>query len=235
MTQVIRSNDRHTADFGWLQTHWHFSFSDYQDPANIHFGALRVFNDDVIQPSGGFEPHPHRDMEIVTVVLDGELAHKDSTGSEGIIHPWEVQVMSAGKGIVHSEFNASDKRPVHLLQLWIIPRHRGNKPRWEQKKFDPAAAAGRLLPVVSSGDVDGTLAIDQDATIYLSTLSAGQEVVHGTKSDRKVYVFVIDGTVAAGGTELNAGDQARISGETTLTFRASRDAHVILLDLPDLE
>jgi redox-sensitive bicupin YhaK (pirin superfamily) len=235
MITTIPSEARHFGDFGWLATHWHFSFGDYHDPANMNWGALRVFNDDVIQGSGGFEPHPHRDMEIVTVVLEGALEHEDSTGNKGLIKPWEVQVMSAGKGIIHSERNASKDDPLHLLQLWIMPRHRGNKPRWEQKPFDPALAHGKLLPVVSSGDVPGTLAIDQDATVYLSQLRAGEEVAHVSNAQRKLYLFAIAGRVSANGIELSPGDQARIADESKLEIKAREDAQLILLDLPDLK
>src|SRR6476646_1970137 len=135
MLNVIKSADRHFADHGWLQTHWHFSFSDYHDPKNMNFSRLRVFNDDIVQPEGGFGLHPHRDMEIITYVLDGELSHQDSVGNQGVIRPGEVQVMSAGKGIMHAEVNASKTTPVHLLQIWIEPRHRGNTPAWGQHQY----------------------------------------------------------------------------------------------------
>ena len=232
MIQVIRSKERHFADHGWLQTYWHFSFAEYHDPQNIRWGALRVFNDDVIQPGQGFPMHGHRDMEIITCVLDGALEHRDSMGNHGVIHPGEVQVMSAGTGITHSEFNHSKKEPVHLLQLWIFPRKKGLKPRWEQKRFAAAERNGKLLPVVSSGDLPGTLAIDQDAAIYLSALAAGEEVTHRSHDGRKAYLFVIAGGATVNGEALAAGDQARIADETELRVRATADAEVILLDLP---
>jgi quercetin 2,3-dioxygenase len=165
MIQLIKSDQRYHADHGWLDTHWHFSFSDYYDPQNMNFGALRVFNDDVVQGGGGFGMHPHKDMEIITVVLDGELEHKDSLGNGGVIRPGDVQVMSAGRGIKHAEFNHSKTTPVHLMQIWILPRHVGNAPRWEQKHFDPAGRAGRLMPVATGGNIGGTLVIDQDAAM----------------------------------------------------------------------
>src|SRR5215204_6525543 len=133
--QVIRSDERHHADHGWLDTRWHFSFADYHDPENVHYGPLRVFNDDVVQGGGGFDLHPHRDMEIITYVIDGELAHQDSTGNRGVVRSGEVQVMSAGKGIFHAEHNASAEKPVRLLQIWIQPKNHGNQPRWEQRQF----------------------------------------------------------------------------------------------------
>ncbi len=174
MIKVIKSEDRYHVDFGWLSTYWHFSFDTYHDPSNMNWGALRVFNDDVIRPGQGFGSHPHRDMEIVTYVLDGELEHRDNQGNTGVIHPGEVQVMSAGTGIVHSEYNHSKVRPVHLLQLWIMPRTKGSKSRWEQRQFTLTERTEILLPVVSDGKVPGTLPIDQDATIYVSALTGGR-------------------------------------------------------------
>lgn len=232
MIKVVRSEERHHADRGWLSTRWHFSFADYYDPANMNWGALRVFNDDVVRPGRGFGAHPHRDMEIVTSVLEGELEHRDDQGNTGAIHPGEVQVMSAGTGIVHSEYNHSKERPVHFLQLWITPRTRDLKPRWEQRRFAPAERTGRLLPVVSAGDIPGTLTIDQDAAIYVSGLGAGQEVSHRSRAGRKAYLFVIAGRLTVNGTPLAPGDQARIADEPELTLRAQEDAELILLDLP---
>ena len=234
MITVIPSDQRYTADHGWLTARWHFSFSDYVDRRNMNWGALRVFNDDVVQGGGGFDFHPHRDMEIVTVVLDGALEHRDNLGNRGVIRPGEVQVMSAGKGILHAEHNNSKTEPLHLLQLWILPRNKGNTPRWEQQTFDQAARRGRLLPVVSSGDVPGTLAIDQNATIYVSSLSEGQEATHATEQTRKPYLFVIDGAVTVNGRAVNKGDQARIDHERKLEIVATADSELILLDLPDI-
>jgi len=234
VTKVIKSDERHHANFGWLDTRWHFSFDTYHDPSNLNWGALRVFNDDVIEPSRGFGMHPHRDMEIVTYVLSGELEHKDSTGNRGVIHPGEVQVMSAGTGILHSEYNHSQENPVHLLQLWILPRTRGLKPRWEQRQFAPAERLGRLLPVVSSGELAGTLAIDQDAQVYVATLPAGSKVKHQSRQHRKAYVFVIEGDLSVNGTQLAAGDQARIAHEPELSIQSAKDSELILVDLPDV-
>ena len=232
MIAVIPSNQRHSADAGWLQTHWHFSFSDYHDPANMNWSALRVFNDDVIQGGGGFGMHPHRDMEIVTYVVKGELEHQDHLGNRGIIHPGEVQVMSAGKGIMHAEYNHSKDKPAHLMQLWILPRGKGNPPRWEQKQFTPEQRQGRLLPVVSSGNVDGTLAIDQDATIFVSRLTKGQTVKYDSAPGRHGYLFVIDGSLTLNDRKLAAGDQARLKDESHLDIAAKTDAELIFLDLP---
>ena len=230
--QIIRSEERHHQNFGWLDTRWHFSFAEYNDPANEQWGALRVFNDDVVEAAQGFGMHPHRDMEIITIVLDGALEHQDSLKNRGVIHPGEVQVMSAGKGIVHSEFNHSKTAPLHLLQLWIFPRTRNLTPRWEQRVFDQKSREGRLLPVVSSGDIPETLTIDQDATIYLSNLRSGQKVTHHSKAGRLGYLFVIDGAVELSGQKLAKGDQARLADQTHIEIQGKDDAEFIFLDLP---
>ncbi len=235
MINTIKSEERYHADWGWLDTRWHFSFDTYYDPANLNWGALRVFNDDVIQPAKGFGFHPHRDMEIVTYVLEGELEHRDNQGNRGVIHPGEVQVMSAGTGIVHSEYNHSPEKPLHLLQLWILPRHGGSKPRWEQHQFAAPERQGKLLPVVSDGTLPGTLRIDQDAPIYVSSLAAGQEVEYKSRAGRKAYLFAIAGEVEVNGTRLSAGDQARIADEPELKLRSAQDSELILLDLPDVK
>jgi hypothetical protein len=232
--RIIRSDERHHANFGWLDTRWHFSFDTYHDPSNLNWGALRVFNDDVIEPGQGFGMHQHRDMEIFTYILSGELEHQDSTGNRGVIHPGEVQVMSAGTGILHSEYNHSQEKPVHFLQRWILPRTPGLRPRWEQRQFAAAGRLGRLLPVVSSGELSGTLAIDQDAQIYVSALPAGSEVKHQIHPPRKAYVFAIEGDLSVNGTQLATGDQARIADEPELSIQSAKDSELILLDLPEV-
>lgn len=234
MIKVIKSDARHHQDFGWLDAHWHFSFDTYHDPANLHWGALRVFNDDVIRPGQGFPMHGHRDMEIITYIIEGALEHQDSMGNKGVIRRGEVQVMSAGTGVMHSEYNHSKQDPVHLLQLWILPRTKGLKPRWDQRSFPEAARNSLLLPVVSDGNLPGTLGIDQDAQIYLSSLPSGKGVVHKSRDGRKVYLFVIEGRVAISDTLLAAGDQARIADESELQLKATADSGLILLDLPNI-
>lgn len=228
MIHTIPSEQRHHADMGWLSTRWHFSFDRYYDPKNMNWGPLRVFNDDVVQPGQGFGTHGHRDMEIVSIVLDGALEHADSIGTREVLKAGEVQVMSAGAGIRHSEYNASATDTVHFLQLWLMPRHQGLPPRWEQREF--ADRDGKLLPVVSNGDIPGTLSIDQDATIYLSRLAAGKQLTHANKA--KAYLFVMEGELDVNGHSLKKGDQARIDGETALNLQAKADAHFVLLDLP---
>jgi quercetin 2,3-dioxygenase len=235
MIKTIKSEERHHANFGWLDTHWHFSFGGYYDPLNENWGALRVFNDDIVEPGQGFGTHPHRDMEIVTYVLDGELEHQDSTGNKGVIHPGEVQVMSAGSGIQHSEYNHSKKAPVHFMQIWIFPRTEGTKPRWEQRQFMPSERKGKLLPIVSSGDLAGTLKIDQAAQIYVSALPAGGVVKHQSLPNRKTYVFTMEGEVSINRVKLSKGDQARIADEPELNIKAAKDSEIILLDLPELQ
>ncbi len=232
MLNIIRSNDRYFANHGWLETHWHFSFGDYHDPANMHWGELRVFNDDIVHPGGGFDFHPHKDMEIVSYIVDGQLEHRDRLGNRHVNKGGEVQVMSAGSGIVHAEANPSETESMRLIQLWIYPRHKNNKPRWENKPFTEADRHNRLLPVVSSGNLDGTLAIDQDASIYVSKLDAGKAVEHVSKAGRHAYLFVIGGEIEVNGEKLLDGDQARIKDERSLKITASKDAELILLDLP---
>lgn len=243
MINIIKSDQRFHADHGWLKTYWHFSFGDYYDPRNTNWSALRVFNDDLVAGGGGFGMHPHRDMEIITYVTAGALRHEDSVGNAGVVRPGEVQVMSAGKGIRHAERNVSETEPLKLLQIWIEPRSKGNKPRWEQRQFAKSDREGRLLPVVSGGDVPGTLAIDQDATIYVASLRSGESVTHAMASAaassaaaaggrRHAYVYVTSGRIILNGRELDAGDQARLVDEPTVQITASADAELILLDLP---
>ena len=244
MVQIIRSADRHHLDAGWLSTHWHFSFDDYYDPENISFGPLRVFNDDVIKPSGGFPMHPHKEMEIVTYVIEGTLEHSDSMGNKGQIKPGEIQRMSAGTGLRHSEYNASKTDPLHLVQLWIIPAKQRLTPSWEQKQFSVEARSGKLLPIaVPEGEkVGGAVSIHQDATIYTSLLSNGQTAKHAMDVGRRAYIFVINGELkleAKNGNKdakpvtLAAGDQARVTDVATLTLSGgATPADFLLLDLP---
>ncbi|QOV89926.1 pirin family protein [Humisphaera borealis] len=232
MITVIPSADRYSADHGWLQTHWHFSFADYYDPKNMNWSALRVFNDDIVKAGGGFDFHPHKDMEIVSYIVDGELEHRDRLGNRHTNKPGEVQVMSAGRGIVHAENNPS-KSDMRLIQLWILPRNKNNEPRWEQKPYTRADRHNRLLQVVAPTDhpVDGVLTIDQDASIFVSALDAGKEVTHNQVGTH-AYLFVIAGEVSVNGKTLKNGDQARVADEKSLAIKAAGDAEFILLDLP---
>jgi len=237
MTQLIRSNERYHKDAGWLKANWHFAFADYHDPDNVQFGPLRVFNDDVVQPGTGFGLHPHKDMEIITYVISGQLEHQDHLGNRGIVHAGEVQVMSAGKGIFHGERNPSKSDPVRLLQIWVMPRTMGGTPRWEQKQFTHADREGKLLPVVSPSDApaNGTLTIDQDAIVYVSSLKQGQSIDHETNPGRLSYVFVISGTVEAedGSITLAGGDQLRLADPMDLKLTAKEATELMLIDLPE--
>jgi redox-sensitive bicupin YhaK (pirin superfamily) len=231
MNHIIRAKDRYHHQTDWLSTYWHFSFDHYHDPANLAFGPLRVFNDDTVQPGTGFPPHSHRDMEIITYVLEGELEHQDSLGNRGLIRGGEVQVMSAGTGITHAEYNPSRSDLLHFLQIWVIPRARSLGPRWEQRHFPPAERRGRLLPVVSASE-GATLRIDQDAVIYISALDPAQRVAQELGPGRRAYAFVIGGGVELIGAALAAGDQARITDERELVLAARAPTELILLDLP---
>ncbi len=231
MFTIIPSENRYHANIGWLDTKWHFSFSDYFDPNNVNFGPLRVFNDDIVSGGGGFGMHPHNNMEIITYMLDGTLEHQDSMGNKEQLRAGEVQVMSAGSGLMHSEYNASKSAPAHLLQLWIMPRTKNAKPRWDQRAFN-GARVNRLLPVVSSGDVPDTLTIDQDARIYVASLDAGRNVKHTAAPNRRTYLFVPSGHVTVNGKDLNAGDQARVENETAFDIVAKEKSELLLIDLP---
>jgi hypothetical protein len=236
MLDVVRSDQRYHFETDWLSTYWHFSFDHYYDPNNVSFGPLRVFNDDVVQPGGGFPTHSHREMEIVTMPLAGRLEHRDSTGGHGIISPGEVQRMSAGTGISHSEFNASQTEPVHLLQVWLLPAVRGLKPSYEQKAFQPEGKRGKLLAVASGeprvAESNDVVRIHQDATFYLASLEPGQALTHALGAGRRAYLFVIEGGLRANGKEMNAGDYAKISEEKGLEFGAREAAEFLLIDLP---
>ncbi len=239
MVRVIPSRARYHFENEWLSTYWHFSFDHYYDPANESFGPLRVFNDDVIRPGGGFPLHPHREMEIVTYVIEGQLEHRDDMGNVGVISPGEIQRMSAGTGVRHSEYNRSKERPLHLLQLWILPAVPRLRPSWEQKQFSRDARAGKILPVAVPADrapADGAVRIHQDATIYTSLLRPGETLSHALDRGRRAYLFAIQGGLQVNGETLSAGDQARITGERALTLTvpagSASPADILLLDLP---
>jgi len=230
--QIIKAKDRFHIESDWLSAYWLFSFDRYYDPSNLSFGPLRVFNHDTIAGGGGFPTHSHREMEIVTYVLSGRLAHKDSTGGIGFINAGEVQRMTAGTAIAHSEFNASETDPTRLLQIWVLPERAGLKPSYEQKQFTTEQRTGILLPIASGQDVPGGVKIHQDTTFYVSRLRAGDSVAHELKAGRRVFLYVIEGEVALNGEALSAGDQARITEAGTLTLSASGESEIILIDLP---
>ena len=230
--QIIKAKDRFHIESDWLSAYWLFSFDRYYDPSNMSFGPLRVFNHDTIAGGGGFPTHSHREMEIVTYVLSGRLAHKDSTGGIGFINPGEVQRMSAGTAIAHSEFNASETDPTRLLQIWVLPERAGLTPSYEQKQFTTEQRTGVLLPIASGQDVPGGVKIHQDTTFYVSRLRVGDSVAHELKAGRRAFLYIIEGEVALNGENLSAGDQARINEAGTLNLSASGESEIILIDLP---
>jgi quercetin 2,3-dioxygenase len=231
MILIRKSNDRGHADHGWLDSRFTFSFADYYDPRHVQFRTLRVMNDDRVAGGGGFPTHPHRDMEIVTYVLDGALAHKDSMGNGSVIKPGDVQYMSAGTGVAHSEFNASDSETVHFYQIWMFPDRQGPKPVYDQKHFSNADKRGKLRLVVSPDGRDGSVQIRQDNELYATVLAPGESAAHGLKPDRHAYVQVARGSVTLNGEPLEAGDGAAISAEKSLQLTGVNDAEVLLFDL----
>jgi hypothetical protein len=231
MLAVRRSDARGHANHGWLDSYHTFSFADYYDPREMGFGSLRVINEDRVQPGMGFGTHPHRDMEIVSYVLEGALEHRDSLGTGSLIRPGDVQRMSAGTGVRHSEFNASDRELVHFLQIWIEPSVRGVQPSYEQKTFGAQDKRGRLRLVASPDGAQGSVTIHQDAKLFASLLDGADEVSYALPADRKAYVHVARGEVEVNGNKLAAGDGARILAEPQLRFANARGAEVLLFDL----
>jgi len=231
MIKVIPASQRHFSDFGWLRTYWLFSFSNYYDPDNIQFGALRVFNDDVVAPGTGFPTHPHREMEIVTIVLDGEMTHEDSMGNKTVIRPGDVQRMSAGTGLTHSEFNLADE-PVHFYQIWIFPDIEGLTPGYDQKHFDPAVWKNKLHPVASGQDKPDSVTFHTDATIYRGFFDPGMSFDFETDESRRLFVYVTQGEVRVNGTPLKETDQARIDLEPNLAIETGDATEFILIDVP---
>jgi redox-sensitive bicupin YhaK (pirin superfamily) len=231
MFQVRRGAERGHFNHGWLDTYHTFSFGDYHDPRHTHFQALRVMNEDRVKPGQGFGTHPHRDMEIVTYVLSGALEHKDSMGNGEVLRPGEFQRMSAGSGILHSEFNPSKTEPVHLYQIWLFPRQKGVTPSYEQRAFPEAEKRGRLRVVASPDGREGSLTIGQDASVFLSLLDANQRVTHELTPGRHAWLQVLRGAVDLNGNVLVAGDGVAVSDENALSVRATEASEVMLFDL----
>jgi len=233
MISVRHAAERGTANFGWLDSRHTFSFGDYHDPEQMGFGPLRVINEDRVSPGQGFGTHGHRDMEIISYVLEGALEHKDSIGTGSVIRPGDVQIMSAGTGIRHSEFNHSKTEPVHFLQIWVVPDRQGIAPRYEQKTFPDADKRGRLRLVGSSDGRDGSVIIHQDAKIFAALLSTGDQVTHALPRGRRAWLQVVRGTVEMNGQELHTGDGAAVEDEPTLTVIAKLDGtEILVFDLP---
>ena len=232
MPEIRRAADRGHADHGWLESYHSFSFADYHDPAHVQFGPLRVINEDRVAPGAGFGRHGHRDMEILSYVLDGELAHEDSTGTRSTIRPGDVQRMSAGTGVMHSEFNASKDRPVHFLQIWLLPDRAGIAPGYEEKRFEPAEKRGRLRLIASPDGAEGSLRLQQDARVYATLLDGEERARLDVAGGRRLYVHVARGEVEAHGTALGAGDALKLSGVERLELQHGVDAEVLVFDLP---
>jgi len=234
MNKIIhRAEDRGKAEHGWLHTNFSFSFAEYYDPEKMRFGLLRVLNDDIIEPGKGFGTHPHNNMEIITIILEGELEHKDSMGNGSVIRKDEVQVMSAGTGILHSEFNPSASEKVNLLQLWIFPKDKGIKPRYDQKKFDASEKENKFLTVASGVDKNGSLYIHQDASLSLAKLKKSRSLKYQNKRQGNgIYLFVIGGHITIDDEELFRRDAIGISGAEEINFTANDDSEILLIEVP---
>jgi redox-sensitive bicupin YhaK (pirin superfamily) len=232
MNDVRRSSERGHAQHGWLDSFHSFSFADYHDPAHMGFGPLRVINEDRVSPGKGFGTHGHRDMEIISYVLDGGLAHRDSMGNGSVIRPGDVQRMSAGTGVMHSEQNASGSDPVHFLQIWIEPSVRGIPPSYEEKRFDDTSKRGQWRLVASSDGRDGSVLIHQDVSLFAARLEAGESLDRTLVEGRRAYVHMIRGEARVNGEALAGGDAMKIQGETRIRVDDAKAADILLFDLP---
>jgi redox-sensitive bicupin YhaK (pirin superfamily) len=232
MITLRPASERGHAEHGWLDSYHSFSFADYYDPRHMGFGPLRVINEDRVQPGMGFGTHGHRDMEIISYVLEGELSHKDSMGTGSVIAPGDVQRMSAGTGVLHSEYNPSRERPVHFLQIWIEPEAPNIPPSYEQKRFDAGAKRGRLALIASPDGRDGSVSIHQDAYVYATVLDGADATTHRLAPGRRGYVHAVRGTARVNGTPLSAGDAAKLEGERAITLDGANDAELLVFDLP---
>src|ERR1700741_3172342 len=228
MIQIRPSQERGGGNHGWLKTHHTFSFNDYWDPKWMGFRSLRVINEDWVAPDTGFPTHPHRDMEIITYVLEGKLEHKDSLGTGSVILPGDGQRMTAGSGIRHSEYNPSAGEPVHFYQIWILPNKRGIEPSYEQKTFPAEEKQGKLRLIASPDAKDGSVKINQDAQLYVTLLKPGEEVAHNFGKNRYGWLQVAKGSVQVNGQTLEQGDGAAISDESNLNIKGAKDSEVLL-------
>jgi redox-sensitive bicupin YhaK (pirin superfamily) len=231
MLAIRRAEKRGHADHGWLNSYHTFSFGNYYDPEHMGFSKLRVINDDTVVPRGGFGTHGHRDMEIISYVLEGALKHEDSMGNGSVIRPGDVQRMSAGTGVTHSEFNASDAEPVHFLQIWVVPEREGLKPGYEQKAFADEEKRGRLRLVGSRDGRDDSVTIHQDVDIYATLLGEGDSVSHALAEGRKGWIHLAQGSAALNDEQLQAGDGVAVEGPATITLTGTSEAEVLLFDM----
>ena len=234
MNTIRRSNERGHADHGWLNSYHSFSFADYFDPKHVEFGPLRVINEDRVAAGAGFGTHPHRDMEIISYVLDGELAHKDSMGNGSTIRPGDVQRMTAGTGVRHSEFNPSAKDPVHFLQIWIQPNATGIEPGYEEKHFAESDKRGRLRLIASPDAAEGSVLIHQDAKLYAGLFDGNESATLQLQRGRRSYIHVARGEVRVNGSELSAGDALKLTDSSTVTIEGGKQAEVLVFDLPNV-
>jgi len=235
MNAIRRSEERGQADHGWLKSFHTFSFADYYDPRHMGFGPLRVINEDRVQPGAGFGTHGHRDMEIISYVLDGELAHRDSMGNGSVIRPGDVQRMSAGTGVRHSEFNGSKEHPVHFLQIWIEPKFRGIEPGYEEKRFTPEDKRGRLRLIASADGAEGSVLIHQDARVYAGLFAPGEQARLALAPQRQAYVHVARGGITVNGVSLRSGDALEVTQADEVALAQGVEAEVLVFDLPVLQ
>jgi redox-sensitive bicupin YhaK (pirin superfamily) len=231
MINIRPTEERGGGDYGWLNTRHTFSFNTYHDPKFMGFRSLRVINEDYVAPGQGFPTHPHRDMEIITYILEGAIEHKDSLGTGSVIRPGDGQRMSAGSGIRHSEANPSKTEGAHFLQIWILPGQQGIKPSYEQKAFPTEEKRGKLRLIASPTGIDGSVTIHQDARLYVTLLAPGETVTHQMEPDRHAWIQIAKGSVELNGKALKQGDGAAISNEKQLTVKGTEDAEVLLFDL----
>jgi redox-sensitive bicupin YhaK (pirin superfamily) len=232
MIEVRHAADRGHANHGWLNSHHTFSFAGYHDPRQMGFSALRVINDDTVTAGAGFDTHSHRDMEILSYVLEGALAHKDSMGTGSVIHPGDVQLMSAGRGVSHSEFNGSKTGSTHFLQIWIIPKFTGVKPNYQEKFFGPEEKRGQLRLIASPDGRDGSLTIVQDTDIFAALVDGEERIEKTLRPGRRAYLHVARGSLTFNGVALDAGDGVKIADETSVVLEGGKDAEVLFFDLP---
>lgn len=227
------ANERGHADHGWLNAHHSFSFASWYDPSRVHFGALRVLNDDIVQGGKGFGMHPHNDMEIITIILEGALQHRDNMGNGSVIKPGDVQVMSAGRGVMHSEFNPSENERTNLFQLWIFPKENNIEPRYDQKTFDPAGRKNKIQTVASGFRRNGELYIHQDAALSLTSLDKGKSINYPvSRTENGIYIMVVNGKANIAGMEAGRRDAVGISETATIAIEALEDSELLIIDVP---
>ncbi|CAG2141136.1 pirin family protein [Ralstonia mannitolilytica] len=232
MIEMRPSQDRGYADHGWLKSYHSFSFADYMDPEHVQFGPLRVINEDRVAPGMGFGTHGHRDMEIISYVLDGELAHKDSMGNGSVLRPGDVQRMTAGTGVRHSEFNHAQDQTTHFLQIWVLPAQMSLTPSYEERHFDAAAKRGKLALIASADGRDGSVEVHQDMALYAGRFDGAEAATLSLADGRRAYVHVVRGKVSVNGRALTGGDAAKLTHETAVTLSDGEDSEVLVFDLP---